>query len=61
LTSAEHRRDIDVRHVVMGTAMVAAVRLPAVVRRSHRSIQGRDAACEVVMKGVMAARLVALL
>jgi Domain of unknown function (DUF5134) len=48
--------------VLLGAlAMVAALRLPVVVRRSPGPVVRLDAACDVVMAGAMAAMLVTLL
>jgi hypothetical protein len=44
-----------------GLLMVAAVRLPVVVRRSPGAVPRLDAGCDVVMAGAMAAMLVGLL
>jgi hypothetical protein len=47
--------------LLAGVLMVAAVRLPAVVRRTHGAVTRLDAGCDVVMATAMAAMLVALL
>ena len=47
--------------LVVGLLMVAALRLPVVVRRSHGAVDRLDAGCDVVMAGAMAAMLVVLL
>jgi hypothetical protein len=47
--------------LLLGLAVVAAVRLPAVVRRTPGAVARLDAACDVVMAGAMAAMLFALL
>ena len=47
--------------LLTGLVVVAAVRLPVVVRRSPGAVTRLDAGCDVVMAAAMAAMLVALL
>ena len=47
--------------LLAGLVGVAAVRLPAVVRRSPGAVTRLDAGCDVVMAGAMAAMLLSLL
>jgi len=47
--------------LLAGLVGVAAVRLPAVVRRSPGTVARLDAGCDVVMAGAMAAMLLVLL
>ena len=47
--------------LVAGLVVVAAVRLPAVVRRPPGAVVRLDAGCDVMMAGAMAAVLIALL
>lgn len=47
--------------LLAGLLGVAAVRLPAVVRRSSEAVARLDAGCDVVMAGAMAAMLLLLL